>query len=192
MKSLKILQTLFKIFRIIALVLFILAIVGASLTFLALVLLFALRDVLLAGGQTITDILASNGIPFHVAYSALIVAFLNCGVTIFLAKYNEIFFKFEVDKGTPFDKEVVHKMRVLALVSVITSFAFAIIVAITLGIIAFVNRVSVNIDFSSFGGVGYGLALLLISFFCAYGAELEEQNKKAKENSDEYLENEQA
>ena len=68
-------------------------------------------------------------------------------------------------------------MRITAVVTMIVSFSYFVTMAIIVGIIrAFLRNLGdIRLDFS-WWIVGYGLALLVISLFCDYGAELNNPN----------------
>lgn len=174
MKSLKIIQVLMTIARIVCLVVFIACIVGAAGCFIGLVVFSAIKDIPFEG-VTISDKLIEEGTNSETVIVGIIVGMLSCGVAIFLAKYNEVFYRNEVKEGTPFKKSVVHEMRIVALVNMVTSFSYFLTMAIALGIIkGFIRDLgSIDINFS-WWIIGYGLALLIISLFAEYGAEKED------------------
>lgn len=177
MKSLKIIQVLAKIARIVCLVVFIACIVGAAGCFLGLVIFSVIKDIPFGQGPTISERLIEQGTNSETVIVSIIVAMASCGLSIFLAKFNEIFFRNEVKEGTPFKKEVVRDMRITAIVNMAVSFSFFIMMAITVGIIKAFLRNLGNIELSfSWWIIGYGLSLLVISLFCDYGAEKEDSN----------------
>ena len=76
-------------------------------------------------------------------------------------------------------------MRITAVVNIATSIGTSIICGIIIAIFYLVNNAEVKIDFNLFSTIGFGIALLVLSLFCDYGAELEENKVEIKENNDQ-------
>ena len=173
MKSLKIIQVLAVICRVICIIVFVACIIGAVGCLLGLTILPIVKDVVVHDGKTIAELIAEDGkTTVETIIAGCGVGLFGCGVEIFLAKYNELFYKKEIAVGTPFNKEIVRDMRILALVNILVSLTAVIMVGIALGIVrALVRDVQ---HFNNYIGtpIGYGIALLVISLFCDYGAEL--------------------
>ena len=173
MKSLKIIQVLATICRVICIVVFVACIIGAVGCAVGLVNLPIVKDVVVHDGKTIAELIAEDGkTNVETIITGCAVGLFGCGVEIFLAKYNENFFKKELQIGTPFKKEVVRDMRIMAVVNMATSLAAVIMVAIGVGIArALVRDIQ---HFNNYIGtpIGFGIAMLVISLFCDYGAEL--------------------
>ena len=177
MKSLKVIQTLSKIAWVICKVMFVICIVGASLSLVTLLTVPFIKDVVLYEDVSLTILLADKDTNVTTAIVASVVGLLGCGLGIFLAKYTELFFKKELDLGTPFDKKLVENMRKVALVHIIASIALTIVIAITLGVAKKVAGEAITMKNGSIdGSFGFGIALLVISLFCDYGAERENPN----------------
>ena len=171
MKSLKTIQVLAKIAKIICTVLFIVCIVGASCCALSVIILPVTKDVILYEDKTFSVVLAEQGTSYIDALTGSVIGLIVCGVGIFLAKYTELFFKKELELGTPFDKGLVKDMRKMALIHIIVS----IVASIITSIVYFIFKESVpdfngTYDFNG-GSIGFGISMLIISLFCDYGAE---------------------
>ena len=182
MKSLKTIQVIAKILRILLVIGFVACIVGASICLISLILLPIFQDVVLYEDKTITILLAQENIPLYEAYASMSVGLLGCGVGIFLCKYNELFFKEEIDLGTPFTRYIVKKMRVVAVVDISVSFAVGLISGLAFSIVGAINHAKVDFKGESFSFVGFGIALLIISLFCEYGAEIKEEKDNEPKN----------
>ena len=171
MKSLKIIQVLAKILHVIFIVVFIACIVGASACLLGLILVPIFKGVVIYEDKTFEVLIAEKGAPLYQVYTGLAVGLLSCGVGIFLGKYNELFFKEEIELGTPFDMGIVKKMRMVALVNIVASLALAIVCGVGVGIVQYLNHSDFEFKGELLSFVGFGLAMLVISLFCEYGAE---------------------
>ena len=176
MKSLKIIQILAKIIKIVCTVLTIIFIVGASICALSIILLPILKDTVIYEGKSFSIIIAENGTNYITALVASIVAFISCGAGIFLAKYTESFFKKELELGTPFNKELVKDMRKMAVVHIVLSIVVLIIISILIAIFESIYPEIIDIEYRFSGTIGFGLAMLVISLFCDYGAETKQED----------------
>lgn len=177
MRSLKIIQVLAKILWVICKVLFVIFIIGAAGCVLGLALFGAVQPLKVNAEQTVAQLLEEKGIQPALAYAGMSAGLISCGGGIFLAKYNEIFFKKELDEGTPFKHHIVKEMRKVALVNILVSLGLTIVGAIVISVVCAVNHIESRQDFMQMiSTVGFGLALLVISLFCEYGADLAEPN----------------
>lgn len=176
MKSLKIIQVLAKIARILCKILFIVCIVGASFSLLGLISLPLSFNFEISEGKTLIEYFNEQNLSAASAITSCAVALFTCGVGIFLSKYNELFYKRELDIGTPFKMEVVNDMRRVALVNIIVNISVYGAAAIAIAIVQRFYPDVKGMDNSFVGSVSYGLTLLLISLFCEYSAEKDKQN----------------
>ena len=186
MRSLKIIQVLAKIIWIICKVLFILFIIGAAGCLMGLTLFGLVQNVKVNADQTVAQLLAEKGVETALAYAGMSAGLISCGGGIFLAKYTELFFKEELDAGTPFKHDIVSKMRKVALVNILVSLGIAIVGAIVVGVVCALNHIDNKPDLvDAFSTVGFGLALLVISLFCEYGADLAEPKQEVDARPEE-------
>ena len=170
MKSLKIIQVLAKVFKIICFVLFILCIVGAAGCFIAMIVVPIVAALPADEGKTVADVMAENGSPVHEVVGRLAVAFISCGTYIFINKINEKLFADELEVGTPFNHEIVSKMRKTAIINLIAAVALCITAGIVVAIISAIYRAHVSYGYELWSSLGFGLFLLVLSLFCDYGA----------------------
>ena len=182
MKSLKRVQTLFKVARILCLIFFILAIVAASGCLIAFIVLPSISGLPAGNGKTVADIIEQNAGPMYLIYANIATGLMFSGACIFLTKYSELFFR-EVEKiGTPFRHEVGKKMRKVGLVSIIVALSVSLLIVIVVASIIAANRGSGSADFSFGFSIFYGIFLLILSLFCDYGADLEEAKSQEDPN----------
>ena len=176
MKSLKVIQVLFKIARIIALIAFILCIIGAAGCAIAIIVLSIMKDMVIVDGLTFAEYLASKGVEFGAVITYVIFGMVTCGFNIFLAKYSELFFLRELKQGTPFTKDMVKDMRKYGLVYIIVSLAATVVLVVAYGITAIFIKSLGKYDYSyHVGSIIYGLFFIILSLFCDYGAERDEE-----------------
>ena len=181
MKSLRIIQVLAKIARVLCIICFVCCIVGAVACLAGLIVLPIIQDKSFPDGKTVVAFLLEHQLTLEVCYSGLAVGLLGSGVGIFLAKYNELFFKEEIAVGTPFKMDIVRKMRRMSLVNIIVSISASVLAAIVVLIIQTAFQAKFKFNYGLVSTVGFGISMLIISLFCEYGAEPEkveeEENK---------------
>ena len=178
MKALRIIQVLAKIARVICVILFVFCIVGAAGCLIGLITLPLSENIVIFDGKTVVEFINEKGGSMSKAYGGIVAGLLSCGVGIFLSKYNELFFKEEIELGTPFKMNIVKKMRKVAIVNIIATVALSIAVGIAVVIIQAIYHEDINLDLNLFSTIGFGISLLIISLFCEYGAEKEEGNQQ--------------
>lgn len=173
MKSLKTIQVLAKIARIICLILFVTSIIGVVGSTIAIISYPYVQDVIVSEGKTVAQLLSEKGLGIKHVYFSLATSLAGCGLNVFLAKYTEVFFKKELEIGTPFHTGIVKSMRKMALVHIISSIAFAVAVGIAVAFMEVFGGVKINIEYSNLSTIGFGLSFLVLSLFCQYGAEVQ-------------------
>ena len=179
MKSLKIIQVLFKVARILALIFFILSIIGAAGCLIALIVMPCIKDIVVEQGKTIADLMAEQGVDVYGVIAAIAVGLVGCGVSIFLCKYSELYFLKELKVGTPFTKEMAKEMRKYGLIFAIVSAGSTIIIATTYAVVHhFIPSIGRYETSISVGSIVYGLFFIILSVFCDYGAERDEELAK--------------
>ena len=178
MKSLKTIQIVMKVLRVLCLIGFIFCIVGAAGCFLGLISFSFLKDIEIEKGKSVAQYIIDTGnMSTNEVYTALAVGLFISLAGIALMKYNELFYKKEVDLGTPFKKEMAKKMREVGLVNIIATIAISSIAAIAVAIAEAVTKENFYFNYSVFSSILYGVFLLFLSLFADYGAELEEKMK---------------
>ena len=185
MKSLKYIQTISKVFWVICKVMFIVCIVGASICLVSLIVLPLTKDVVIYENKSITVLLAEQGTTVSSAISSAACGLFACGVGIALAKYTELFFKKELDLGSPFDKALVKDMRIVAVVHIVTAVVLMGIIALTQLILRHTVDELIDVETNYNASIWFGISLLVISLFCEYGAEQNKEKVKEVENKKE-------
>ena len=171
MKSLKTIQVISKVFWIICKVMFVICIVGAAGCLLGAILIGSLQNVVIWEDVTVASFVEDKGSNVTTAILACVIGFICCGAGIALSKLSELFFKKELDKGTPFDKELVKDMRILGLIHVANAIVLGSIIGLTILIVRNTTHDVLDVRNEGFSTFWFGAVLLLISLFCDYGAE---------------------
>ena len=173
MKTLRIIQTLAKIGKIISKIIFICSLVGGIGCIVGIISLAAIPEGLKIGGVTLHAMIEkSAGISMETYYAAMAVGVIFCAGEAVLARIAERYFKNELNVGTPFTFEGAKELLRLGICAVCIPVGTAILSAIVFQIMkACFANVS---DFSMSDSVSFGLgvAMIVTSLLCKYGAEL--------------------
>ena len=176
MKALKTIQTLCKVVKIICIIVFVCSVIGLVGCVIGAIVLPAMKDKVINDGKTLEMILLENKVSYTTAFASTIIGAISCAVSIFLSKITWMFFNKELALGTPFNKPLVKEMRKLALIHIIVSFVLLIGFAIAVGVIKANDKSMQDLkNFGDVGTIGFGISLLIVSLFCEYGAEKEEE-----------------
>ena len=117
-----------------------------------------------------------SGIGIKQYFGGCLAGFVACTAAFVAAKAHKDYFAMEQKAGTPFTPEGARAFRTLGILNIALPIGTAIVTAIIEAI--FRCWGSVRFDFS----IGLGIAMILLSFVLAYGAELEE--KRADGNAE--------
>lgn len=183
MKSLNIIQKLFKIARVLSEVAFVFAIVGFCASLIGLICLcFGADNVLKIGGVTIHGIISENlGYDIKsVAASLSGLPFICAGAAV-TAKFAEVNFKNELKEGTPFTLGGAKEMLRLGIITIAVPTGTAVIGRVVEGVVAgFMNvekAEALEMYFDNETSIVLGIMFIAVSLLCRYGAEIKEKGE---------------
>lgn len=183
MKSLNIIQKLFKIARVLSEVAFVFAIVGFCAALIGLIsLCFGADNVLKIGGVTIHGIISENlGYDIKsVAASLSGLPFICAGAAV-TAKFSEVYFKNELKEGTPFTLGGAKEMLRLGIITIAVPTGTAVIGRVVEGVVAgFMNvekAEALEMYFDNEKSIVLGIMFIAVSLLCRYGAEIKEKGE---------------
>ena len=172
MKTLKTIQGLAKAGKIISKVLFILTIIGFCGCALGIVMVAAGAEVVKIAGENLEQILIEQAqTTLGTVYASMAAAMVLCAGEAVLCKFSEIYFKRELQAGTPFTFAGAKELTRLGILAICIPLGAQIIASIVYAIMSIDN----------YGSVMLGAALLLTSLICKYGAEQAELIKEKSE-----------
>ncbi len=173
MKTLNTIQTISKIAKVISKIIFICSIVGLCFCIAGIISLAIGTEGLKIGGVTIQGILQDKGdISDGTLYANLARAIVYCIGTIVLAKFSELYFKNELTAGTPFTFDGAKEMLRLGILSICITIGQEIIASIVYSVLSkMLTDVATLAETEASGGVAIGVALIVVSLICKYGAE---------------------
>lgn len=183
MKSLNIIQKLFKIARVLSEVAFVFAIVGFCASLIGLICLcFGADNVLKIGGVTIHGIISENlGYDIKsVAASLSGLPFICAGAAV-TAKFAEVNFKNELKEGTPFTLGGAKEMLRLGIITIAVPTGTAVIGRVVEGVVAgFMNvekAEALEMYFDNETSIVLGIMFIAVSLLCRYDAEIKEKGE---------------
>ena len=185
MKSLKTIQTLAKIGKILSRIALVCAIIGGCGCIAGLLsVAFGNGALLRLGGVALHHAIANNSIlavtgGFHIRGigAALVGWLILCIGNIVIAKFAERYFINELAAGTPFTKDGADELQRLGILMIAIPIGCGIAASIAEGmIVGFLHAAelaAIDVSFDNDACVVLGIAFLVISLLCRYGAEKE-------------------
>ena len=174
-KTLDTIQKLFNAGRVISKIIFVFSVVGFILSVVTLVTTPIIPGAFKLGGVNIYGLLGNATASSKAEVLAkLIESMIFCASEAVLAKLAELYFKKELEVGTPFDFAIAKKLLNLGICVTAVSFGATVFVAIGEAVINkfFIEAGTYSADLSLSGSIGIGVALIIMSFLCKYGAEV--------------------
>ena len=170
-KNLKVVQTTAHVLEIICKVLSILCLVGAIGCLVGIVVLC----VMYLFPDMIAKIESDSGRKVYQIIGPCVIGFVVTAANFVVLRAHRDYFIMEQKAGTPFTHDGAKSFRTLGIVNIVVPVASAIVAAI-LGAI-FRCWDDVRFDF----GIGFGIAMVLLSYVFDYGAELEKKEPEKAE-----------
>jgi len=175
MNTLKTIQTLAKIGKVFSKIIFVCCIVGFCGCIVGIVSLALGAETFKLGGVTIHSMIENEaGMSLPTLYASMAVGLLFCGAEAVLCKFAEAYFKHELADGDPFTLRGAKELLRLGILTVAIPLGTVIVcsigVAIADNMVPGIDKLSIG-EFSS---VGLGVMMIVLSFFCRYGAERNE------------------
>lgn len=179
MKTLKTIQTLSKISKVFSKIIFIFSIVGLCLSIVGILSLAFNFEAFKIGGVTINSILQDKGnVTKGTLYADMAQGIVYCLGTLILSKTAENYFKRELKDETPFTFDGAKDMLRLGILSICIPIAEEIIVSIVDSVMIKSFSDSKPSDFNAIESVPIGIAFIIISIICKYGAEVISSKKE--------------
>ncbi len=166
-KNLAVVQKISKVLGIISKVLLIMTIVGTVLSIAALVTMVVFSN----NPEFVETIASSGNYNMKQIIGVCVVAVIVCFVHLIVLKAHRNYFIMEQEVGTPFTSEGAKAFRTLGIMNIAAPLISVIVTAIAAAVFGIEDKVHMD------AGIGMGIAMILLSYVLAYGAELEEKKK---------------
>lgn len=183
MKSLKTIQALFKIGSVLSKIAFILSVIGFCGCIAGLIdVSFGKAGLIKLGGVTLHSLITKDlGFNNKSIAAALFGWLIICAGEAVLSKFAEIYFKNELNIGTPFTLGGANELLRLGILILAVPTGCAVAGSIAEGIIAGFLKVekaaAMDVCFENGASIALGVMFIITSLLCRYGAELNEKVK---------------
>ena len=178
MNTLKNIQTLSRIGRVLSRIVFVSTIVGFCGCVIGLVGLSLGLEPFQLGGVTIHGILPdASGQELPFLYAALSVGILFCVAEGILSRFAEMYFQHELEDGDPFTLRGAKELMRLGILTIALPLGTIILGSIGLEIAKQFFGPFESPSLDDFASVGLGVAMIIVSLLCRYGAERIEGKK---------------
>ncbi len=168
-KSLKVIQTIMKIARILSTVAFVLCIVGGAGCLLGLLATVVAGDTLSMFTEATGSISTTQ--VYFACFSGLIVCVSEC----ILSKFAMVYFKHELDMGTPFTYAGAKEFLRLGILMMAIPVGASIVVGFTAGIMELISGETLDMGDEFSVSLTTGTLFVAMSFVFKHGAELAER-----------------
>lgn len=183
MKSLNIIQKVFKAAKILSEIAFVFAFIGFCASIVGVLsIAFGADSVIKIGGVTVHGIISQNlGVDVKSIAASLCGASILCAGIGITAKFSKAYFKNELNAGTPFTFEGAKEALRLGIITIALPTGCGVAGSIINSIVAGYFNVEKSGAFSAFYNdevsVAVGVMIIVMSLLCRYGAELKESKQ---------------
>lgn len=174
MKNLRTVQVLAGIGRVLSKIVFVFSIVGASLCAAGIVSFALLGDGgLKIGGVTLRAFIEKEaGLSAMETYAAMGTGLVFLVAEIIVSAMAVRYFRHELEAGTPFTAPLARELRILGIADICAGLGASIICGIALSVMKVVGQTANNVSYGGSFSAGIGIAMIVVSVICDYGAEL--------------------
>ena len=185
MKSLKTIQTIYKIAKVISEIVLICSIVTLSLSALGMALTAVYGAPMLEAAD-MKFFLMDEGYQFTVPeiYCVFSLGIIMSAASIVVSKFAYRYFVGELKAGTPFTLEGAKELKTLGILAIAVSISSSIVSAIIIEICKKANGYGIGFDVGLGGYISIGITFLILSVIFKCGAEM--IGEKGENIPDEY------
>ena len=180
-KTLRTIQKFAKIGKILSKIVAICSFIGAVGCLIGIISISTAGfDAFKIGGVTIHSMIEKSvDLSIGAMNAYMITGLILCIGEVFIAKLAERYFRNELAAGTPFTFEGAREMLRLGICTASISLGTLVAGQIACGIISSFVSNSMEIQMNDDTQIGMGIAFILVSFICKYGAEREESERNS-------------
>lgn len=180
MKTLKTIQTISKIGKILSKIVFILSLIGGIGCLVGILSLAVIPGGFKIGGTTVYGLIRQSAdMDISTMYCAMAIGAVFCAGEAVLSKFAELYFKHELDAGTPFTEAGAKELLRLGILAICIPVGTTVIASIVYAIFSLAGSMP-DIDLDNGMSVGLGIAFIIMSLLCRYGAEMQDKPEDAQ------------
>ena len=178
MQTLVTIQKLVRLGKILSKIIFTCCIIGICGCVAGIVSLAAGLETLRIGSVTLGGLVEkSTEMSMGSFYATMAVGIIRCAGEAVLSKFSLLYFRHELEDGTPFTLEGAREMFRLGVLTVCIPFGSLLLAAITHGVLAQYLPDVAELKLDCDGSFSLGVMFILTSLVCKYGAEICAQRK---------------
>lgn len=172
MKTLKAIQTLSRIGQILCKIVFVFCIVGFCFCLAGILGLALGGEVFRLGGVTVHSLITDHtGYPLSYMYAAMAAGMLACAAEAVLCRFAERYFRNELADGTPFTLRGAKELLRLGILTAAIYLGVSIACSIGFSVVGHADARLGKFHFGDYSPIGLGIAMIIASLLCRYGAE---------------------
>ena len=178
MKTLVTIQKLVRLGKILSKIVFTCCIIGICGCVAGIISLAAGLETLRIGSVTLGGLVEKSAeMSMGSFYAAMAVGIILCTGEAVLSKFALLYFRHELEDGTPFTLEGAKEMFRLGVLTVCIPFGSLLLAVITHGVLAQYLPDVAELKLDCDGSFALGVMFILTSLICKYGAEICAQRK---------------
>lgn len=178
MKTLATIQKLSNLGKILSKIVFICCIIGICGCVAGIVSLAAGLETLQIGSVTLGGLVEKSAdMSMGSFYATMAVGIILCSGEAVLSRFAHLYFRHELEDGTPFTFEGAKEMFRLGVLTVCIPFGALLLASITHGVLAQYLTDVADMKLDCDGSFSLGVMFILSSLICKYGAEICAQKK---------------
>ena len=178
MKTLVTIQKLVRLGKILSKIIFTCCIIGICGCVAGIISLAAGLETLRIGSVTLGGLVEKSAeMSMGSFYAAMAVGIILCTGEAVLSKFALLYFRHELEDGTPFTLEGAKEMFRLGVLTVCIPFGSLLLAVITHGVLAQYLPDVAELKLDCDGSFALGVMFILTSLICKYGAEICAQRK---------------
>lgn len=181
MSNLGKIQKMSKLGRVLCTIVFVFCMIGIISSIVGIAALAIGMENIKMGAFTIKSIIKyESHASLDTAKIHMATAIILCSGEAVIAKFAEHYFKGELQDGTPFNMERAKELTRLGIITIGVSIGTEIVAEIIYEIMSFLFGNVGSLNIGNWGSVSVGIAFIIISLLCRYGAEIEKETGNIK------------
>lgn len=185
MKTLKTIQVLCRMGQILSKVVFILCTIGAAGCLFGILGVVTGDAILRVGGESMEKFFADRGISYGTVCASMTVGAILCAGEAVLARFAELYFRREQRAGTPFTHAGAKELLRLGILAIAIPLGAQMLAEIAHSVFTSLMPAVAPLSLDSSAPVAGGVAMLLMSLLCTYGATLREEAQTPAEPAED-------
>lgn len=175
-KSLHTIQTIAKMGKIFSQIIFICCLIGAIGCCVGAVTLLGVNGLVIGGTNITALIVSESDIAMETMVFSCISGFIACTAECVVSKFANLYFKHELEAGTPFTLEGSREILRLGILTIAIPMGALLLEGIAYGVFQVLYPMAEQMNMEDISSIGLGVMFLVASVIFKYGSELREKD----------------